>query len=140
MRFQLNLTLLLIMNHSEVTQTSKRTVNTKVTIETKVQHEHCIMTNLIMISLLLNNKLCIIYSITEEKTIWESSIKKVTIITTKIFSESSLLHQHKNFITKNKIDVWRKISLYIKCEVTDYWMNECITEWLTAVTAAIKVN
>ena len=49
------------MNHFRVTQTSKRTVNIKVTIEIKVQHKHCTTTNLIMISLLLNNRLHIIY-------------------------------------------------------------------------------
>ena len=80
MRSQLSLTLLLIMNHSEVTQTSRRTVNTKLTIETKVQHKHCTTTSLIMTSLLLNNRLLIIYSITERETICESSIEKVTVI------------------------------------------------------------
>ena len=66
--------------------------------------------------------------------------EKVTMITTQMFSESSPLHQHKDFITKNEIDVWRKMSLYIKCEVTDHWTNECTTEWSTAVIAAIKTN
>ena len=68
------------MNYSEVTQTLRRTVNTKVTIETKVQHKCCTTINLIMISFLLNNRLCIIYSIAEEKTIQKDSIKKVTVI------------------------------------------------------------
>ena len=36
--------------------------------------------------------------------------------------------------------MWRKTDLYIKCEVTDHWTNECTTEWSTAVIAAIKVN
>ena len=80
MRSQLSLTLLLIINHFKVTQTSRRTVNIKVTIEIKVQHKHYTTTNLIMISHLLNNRLCTIYFITEEKTIWENSIKKVTVI------------------------------------------------------------
>ena len=57
-----------------------------------------------------------------------------------MFSESSLSHQHKDFVTKNEIDVWRKADLYIKCEVTDHWTNECMTEWSTAVIAAIKTN
>ena len=72
--------LLLIMNYSEVAQTSKKTVNIKVTIETKVQHKCCTTTSLIMTSLLLNNRLLIIYSIAEEETIHESSIEKVTVI------------------------------------------------------------
>ena len=66
--------------------------------------------------------------------------ERVTTITTQIFSESSLSHQHKDFIIKNEIDVWRKVSLYIKCEVISHWTNECMTEWSTAVIAAIKTN
>ena len=85
MRSQLSLTLLLIMNHFRVTQTSRRTVNIKVTIETKVWHKHHTMISLIMTSLLLNNRLLIIYSIAEEKTICKSSIKKVTVIRVKIW-------------------------------------------------------
>ena len=54
--------------------------------------------------------------------------EKVTTTITQMFSESSLSHWHKDFITKNEIDVWRKTDLYIKCEVTDHWMNECMTE------------
>ena len=83
MRFQLSLTLLLIMNHSEVTQTSRRTVNTKLTIEIKVQHKYCTTTSLIMINLLLNNKLLVTYFIVKEEIICESSIKKVTVIRAK---------------------------------------------------------
>ena len=64
----------------------------------------------------------------------------MTTTTTQTFSESSLSHWHKDFITKDEIDVWRKADLYIKCEVTDHWTNECTTEWLTAVIAAIKTN
>ena len=66
--------------------------------------------------------------------------EKVTTTTTQMFSESSLSHWHKDFITKDEIDVWKKVSLYIKCEVTDHWTNECMTEWSTAVIAAIKTN
>ena len=66
--------------------------------------------------------------------------EKVTTTTTQMFSESSLSHWHKDFITKNEIDVWRKMSLYIKCEVTDHWTNECTTEWSTAVIVTIKTN
>ena len=80
MRFQLSLTLLLIMNYSEVTQTLRRTVNTKLTIETKVQHKCHTTTSFIMTSLSLNNRLLITYSITERETICESSIEKVTVI------------------------------------------------------------
>ena len=68
------------MNHFEVAQTSKRTVNIKVTIEIKVQHKHCTTTNLIIISCFLNNRLHITYSIMKEKTIQENSIEKVTVI------------------------------------------------------------
>ena len=66
--------------------------------------------------------------------------EKVTTTTTQMFSESSLSHWHKDFITKDEIDVQRKADLCIKCEVTDYWTNECMTEWSTAVIAAIKTN
>ena len=66
--------------------------------------------------------------------------EKVTTTTTQMFSESSLSHWHKDFITKNEIDVWRKMSLCIKCEVISHWTNECMTEWSTAVIAAIKTN
>ena len=66
--------------------------------------------------------------------------EKVTTTTTQMFSESSLSHQHKDFITKNKIDVWKKVSLCIKCEVISHWTNECITEWLTAVIVTTKTN
>ena len=66
--------------------------------------------------------------------------EKVTTTTTQMFSESSLSHQHKDFITKNEIDVQRKVSLCIKCEVISHWMNECMTEWSTAVIAATKMN
>ena len=68
------------MNHSEVTQTLRRTVNTKLTIEIKVQHKCCTITSFIMTSLLLNNRLLTIYSIVKDKTICESSIEKVTVI------------------------------------------------------------
>ena len=54
--------------------------------------------------------------------------EKVTTTTTQMFSESSLSHWHKDFITKNEIDVWRKTNLYIKCEVISHWTNECMTE------------
>ena len=99
-RSQLSLTLLLIMNHFRVTQTSRRTVNIKVTIETKVWHKHHTMTSLIMTSLSLNNRLLIIYSIAERETICESSIKKVTVIRaeTQIIYQSQrkwLQQQHK---------------------------------------------
>ena len=80
MRFQLSLMLLLIMNYSEVAQTSRRTVNTKLKIETKVQHKCCTMISFIMTSLLLNNRLLIIYSIVKRETICEGSIEKVTVI------------------------------------------------------------
>ena len=66
--------------------------------------------------------------------------EKVTTTTTQMFSESSLSHWHKDFITKNEIDVWRKMSLYIKCEVISHWTNEYITKWSTAVIIAIKIN
>ena len=100
MRFQLSLTLLLIMNHSEVTQTSRRTVNTKLKIEIKVQHKCCTTTSLIMISLSLNNRLLITYSITERETICENFIKKVTVIRAEIWityqsQRKWLQQQHK---------------------------------------------
>ena len=77
------------MNHFKVAQTSRRTVNTKVTIEIKVQHKHCTIISLIMISLSLNNRLLIIYSIVKEETICESSIKKVTVIR----AETQIIYQ-----------------------------------------------
>ena len=84
MRFQLSLTLLLIMNHFEVAQTLRRTVNTKLTIEIKVQHKYYTTISLIMISFSLNSRLLIIYSIAEKEIICESSIKKVTVIRAEI--------------------------------------------------------
>ena len=60
--------------------------------------------------------------------------------TTQMFSESWLSHWHKDFITKNEIDAWRKADLCIKCEVISHWMNEYMTEWLTAVIAVTKIN
>ena len=54
--------------------------------------------------------------------------EKVTTTTTQMFSESSLSHQHKDFITKNEIDAQRKVSLCIKCEVISHWINKCTTE------------
>ena len=44
MRFQLSLTLLLTMNHSEAALKVRRSVNIKTTILRKVQHAHCTMT------------------------------------------------------------------------------------------------
>ena len=64
MRSQLSLTLLLIMNYSEVTQTLKKTVNIKITIEIKVQHKHHIV-----ISYSLINRVFITYFTVTEKTI-----------------------------------------------------------------------
>ena len=66
--------------------------------------------------------------------------EKVTTTTTQTSSESSLSHQHKDFITKNEIDVQRKTDLCIKCKVISHWTNKCTTEWSTAVIAAIKTN
>ena len=66
--------------------------------------------------------------------------EKVTTTTTQMFSESSLLYWHKDFITKNEIDAWRKTDLYIKCEVISHWINKCMTELSTAVIVAIKIN
>ena len=66
--------------------------------------------------------------------------EKVITTTTQMFSESSLSHQHKDFITKNEIDAQRKVSLYIKYEVISHWTNEYTTEWSTAVIAATKIN
>ena len=54
--------------------------------------------------------------------------EKVTMTTTQIFSESLLSHWQKNFVSKNEIDVWKKMSFCIKCEVISHWTNECMTE------------
>ena len=75
MRSQLSLTLLLIMNHFEVTQTLEKTVNIKITIEIKVQHKHCTTTSCSLI-----NRVLITYSTVAEKTIWEGFIAEMAVI------------------------------------------------------------
>ena len=62
MKSQHNLMLLSITNHSEVTQTFKKTINIKIRRETKVQYEYCTM-----ISLSLTDRLLITQFITEKK-------------------------------------------------------------------------
>ena len=76
---QHNLTLLSTTNHSEVTQTSKKTVNIKTRRETKVQHEYYTTT-----SLSLTDRLLITHSIAEKKATWEDSIEELTVTRTGI--------------------------------------------------------
>ena len=76
--------LLSIKNYFEVTQTLKRTVNTKLTIEIKVQHKCCTTTSFTMTSSSLNNRLLITHFIMKEKTIHESFSEKVTVIRAEI--------------------------------------------------------
>ena len=76
---QHNLTLLSTMNHSEVTQTSKKTANIKMRRETKVWHECHTMT-----SLSPTDRLLITHLIAEKKATWENSIEELTVTRTGI--------------------------------------------------------
>ena len=71
--------LLLIINHSEVTQTLKKTVNIKIRREIKVWYE-CYT----MISFSLTDRLLVTHYITEKKVTWENSIRELIIIRTEI--------------------------------------------------------
>ena len=75
MKSQHNLTLLLITNYSEVTQTLKKITNIKMRRETKVWYECHTMT-----SLSLTDRLLITHLIAEKKAMWENSIEELTVI------------------------------------------------------------